>query len=76
MGHDSLASNYLTIPVYVLGALGFFTFAFLSDKYGKCGVVSHSLTKPIIAPESLTSKAVLAYNEFHWGNWVCNSYRS
>ena len=45
MGHDSLASNYLTIPVYVLGALGFFTFAFLSDKYGKCGVVSHSLTK-------------------------------
>lgn len=40
MGHDSLASNYLTIPVYVLGALGFFTFALMSDRYGKCGIVS------------------------------------
>lgn len=40
MGHDSLAANYLTIPVYVLGALAFFTFAFLSDKYQKAGVVS------------------------------------
>ncbi|KAL0765509.1 hypothetical protein CaCOL14_011733 [Colletotrichum acutatum] len=34
MGHGTLASNYLTIPVYCLGALAFFTFAFLSDKYG------------------------------------------
>lgn len=39
MGYDSLASNYLTIPVYVLGALGFFTFAALSDRYQKAGVV-------------------------------------
>ncbi|KAI0383984.1 high-affinity nicotinic acid transporter-like protein [Hypomontagnella monticulosa] len=38
MGYDRLASNYLTIPVYVLGAIGFFTFAFLSDKYKKAGV--------------------------------------
>ncbi|KAI3536528.1 major facilitator superfamily transporter [Colletotrichum filicis] len=38
MGHGTLASNYLTIPVYCLGALAFFTFAFLSDKYGKCGI--------------------------------------
>ncbi|KAF4781008.1 major facilitator superfamily transporter [Colletotrichum scovillei] len=38
MGHGTLASNYLTIPVYCLGALAFFTFAFLSDKYGKCGM--------------------------------------
>ncbi|KAH6989041.1 major facilitator superfamily domain-containing protein [Ilyonectria sp. MPI-CAGE-AT-0026] len=37
MGHSRLAANYLTIPVYVLGAIGFFTFAFLSDKYQKCG---------------------------------------
>ncbi|KAF3810049.1 putative transporter [Colletotrichum gloeosporioides] len=37
MGHGTLAANYLTIPVYCLGALAFFTFAFLSDKYGKCG---------------------------------------
>ncbi|KAI8671946.1 hypothetical protein LRP88_03526 [Fusarium phalaenopsidis] len=37
MGHDRLSANYLTIPVYVLGAIGFFTFAFLSDKYQKCG---------------------------------------
>ncbi|WAO88938.1 MFS domain-containing protein [Fusarium falciforme] len=37
MGHDRLSANYLTIPVYVLGAVGFFTFAFLSDKYQKCG---------------------------------------
>ncbi|KAF4458068.1 major facilitator superfamily transporter [Fusarium albosuccineum] len=37
MGHDRLAANYLTIPVYVLGAIGFFIFAFLSDKYQKCG---------------------------------------
>ncbi|KAJ6437458.1 putative had-like protein [Purpureocillium lavendulum] len=37
MGYDQLASNYLTIPVYVFGAAGFFTFAFLSDKYQKCG---------------------------------------
>lgn len=40
MGHDRLSANYLTIPVYVLGAIGFFTFAFLSDKYQKCGPVS------------------------------------
>ncbi|KAK1660147.1 major facilitator superfamily domain-containing protein [Colletotrichum godetiae] len=38
MGHGTLASNSLTIPVYCLGALAFFTFAFLSDKYGKCGM--------------------------------------
>ncbi|CAG9981782.1 unnamed protein product [Clonostachys byssicola] len=37
MGHGRLASNYLTIPVYVLGAIGFFTFAWLSDRYKKCG---------------------------------------
>ncbi|KAJ5010305.1 putative transporter [Colletotrichum sp. SAR 10_99] len=37
MGHGTLAANYLTIPVYCLGALAFLTFAFLSDKYGKCG---------------------------------------
>ncbi|UQC90789.1 major facilitator superfamily transporter [Colletotrichum lupini] len=40
MGHGTLASNYLKIPVYCFGALAFFTFAFLSDKYGKCGMVS------------------------------------
>ncbi|KAI3543824.1 hypothetical protein CABS02_09894 [Colletotrichum abscissum] len=38
MGHGTLASNYLTIAVDCLGALAFFTFAFLSDKYGKCGM--------------------------------------
>lgn len=37
MGYDTLASNYLTIPVYVFGALGFFTFAFLSDRLGHAG---------------------------------------
>ena len=40
MGHGTLASNYLTIPVYVLGAIAFFTFATLSDRYQRCGVVS------------------------------------
>lgn len=40
MGHDRLAANYLTIPVYVLGAIAFFTFAWFSDKYQKCGPVS------------------------------------
>lgn len=40
MGHDRLAANYLTIPVYVLGAIAFFTFAWLSDRYQKCGPVS------------------------------------
>ncbi|KAI1291185.1 high-affinity nicotinic acid transporter-like protein [Xylaria venustula] len=38
LGYGTLASNYLTIPVYVLGALAFFTFAFLSDKYKKVAV--------------------------------------
>ncbi|KAL4786832.1 MFS general substrate transporter [Aspergillus varians] len=37
MGYDTLASNYLSIPVYVLGAIGFFTFAFLSDRYSMAG---------------------------------------
>ncbi|KAL3459101.1 putative MFS transporter [Aspergillus heterothallicus] len=37
MGYDTLASNYLTIPVYVFGAIGFFLFAFLSDRYGPAG---------------------------------------
>ncbi|EQB49029.1 major facilitator superfamily transporter [Colletotrichum gloeosporioides Cg-14] len=41
MGHGTLAANYLAIPVYCLGALAFFTFAFLSDKYGKCVFVRH-----------------------------------
>lgn len=39
MGHDRLSANYLTIPVYVLGALAFFTFAWLSDRYKQCGSV-------------------------------------
>ncbi|KAK1462901.1 major facilitator superfamily transporter [Colletotrichum cuscutae] len=43
MGHDTLASNYLTIHVYYLRALAFFTFAFLSDKYGKCGMFATNL---------------------------------
>ncbi|KAI0198960.1 high-affinity nicotinic acid transporter-like protein [Astrocystis sublimbata] len=38
LGYGTLASNYLTIPVYVLGALSIFTFAYLSDKYNKVGV--------------------------------------
>ncbi|OAQ85160.1 major facilitator superfamily transporter [Purpureocillium lilacinum] len=37
MGYDQLASNYLTIPVYTVGALGFFAFAYLSDRYKLCG---------------------------------------
>ncbi|KAL4938547.1 hypothetical protein BDV06DRAFT_231701 [Aspergillus oleicola] len=37
MGYDTLASNYLTIPVYVLGAVGFFSFAYLSDRYEHAG---------------------------------------
>lgn len=41
MGHDRLSANYLTIPVYVLGAFAFFFFAWLSDKYRKCGPVSN-----------------------------------
>lgn len=39
MGHDRLSANYLTIPVYVLGAIAFFTFAWLSDRYKQCGSV-------------------------------------
>jgi len=39
MGYDQLASNYLTIPVYCFGALGFFTFAFFSDRYHRAGPV-------------------------------------
>ncbi len=43
MGYDQLASNYLTIPVYTVGALGFFAFAYLSDRYKLCGPVSRRL---------------------------------
>ncbi|KAI0480765.1 major facilitator superfamily domain-containing protein [Xylariaceae sp. FL0804] len=39
LGYGTLASNYLTIPVYVLGAIAFITFAFLSDKYKKVGLI-------------------------------------
>ena len=46
MGHDRLAANYLTIPVYILGAIAFFTFAYFSDKYQKCASVR--LTPPHI----------------------------
>lgn len=32
-GHGTLASNYLTIPVYIFGALMFYCAAFASDKF-------------------------------------------
>ncbi|RDW61720.1 allantoate permease family MFS transporter [Aspergillus mulundensis] len=37
MGYGTLQANYLTIPVYVFGAIGFFTFALLSDRYALAG---------------------------------------
>ncbi|KAL4899235.1 hypothetical protein BDW74DRAFT_183978 [Aspergillus multicolor] len=37
MGYGTLKANYLTIPVYVFGALAFFTFALLSDRFSLAG---------------------------------------
>lgn len=42
MGHDALESNYLTVPIYFLGAIVFIFLAFISDKYATCGPVSLS----------------------------------
>ncbi|KXH67929.1 major facilitator superfamily transporter [Colletotrichum salicis] len=43
MGHSTLVSNYLTIPVYCLGALAFFTFAFLSDNTNVVGAIGYAI---------------------------------
>lgn len=61
MGYGTLASNYLTIPVYVLGAIGFFTFAYFSDRYSKCGWVSVMHPQP--SDFALTSCVVPALDQ-------------
>ncbi|KAI5459153.1 major facilitator superfamily domain-containing protein [Mariannaea sp. PMI_226] len=39
MGHDKLASNYLTIPIHLSGAIAFVALAVISDKFQKCGPI-------------------------------------
>jgi hypothetical protein len=41
-GYDTLQSNYLTIPVYIWGALCFYAVAYVSDKLTLRGPVSPS----------------------------------
>jgi hypothetical protein len=50
MGYDELQSNYLTIPVYIWGALIFVAVARVSERYRIHGVVSssHTLTISIV----------------------------
>lgn len=40
MGYDKLEANYLSIPVYIWGALAFVGVARISDKYKARGIVS------------------------------------
>lgn len=49
-GYSSLQSNYLTIPVYVFGALCFYLVAFFSDRFTLRGPVSVALQDSLPFP--------------------------
>ncbi|TVY47787.1 putative transporter [Lachnellula occidentalis] len=64
MRYDTLQSNYLTIPVYIWGAISFLCIAWISDKYQIRGPVSIPLPRSLSEAKLTSPQLVIFANIF------------
>lgn len=74
MNYDTLQANYLTIPVYMWGAISFLFLAWVSDKISMRGPVSQS--RIFDSRRRLTNILDFIFRQHLWNSWVYSTAHS
>jgi hypothetical protein len=75
MNYDTLQANYLTIPVYMWGAISFLFLAWISDRISLRGPVS-TLFRPVVSAMKLIVISDSVLCQHIWHHWVHSSAHS